>query len=128
MATPITCGLTSGSTIGAQTTFPAPSDCGAGPYTSPDVWYFINHVGDLRLKTCGAEWDTKISVFSGSCGALTCLGAQDDAGLPECRYQNNLVVTATGPTYIMVHGHDGGVGDFDLEVICGVVSSPSGSV
>ncbi len=54
--------------------------CGLGG--TADVWYRFQAPCDttLTLDTCGSEFDTTLSVFSGSCGALTQLGCNDDHG------------------------------------------------
>ena len=123
-ATPLTCGSTvPGSTLTAYPTSPSPGYCST-LHESPDVWYSIDFVGELRLKTCGASFDTKISVFTGSCGELCCVGGQDDSEVDGCNLQNDLTVSVDGPTYIMVHGYGHTTGDFDLEVICGMHPTP----
>ena len=42
------------------------------------------------LSTCGtADFDTKISVYTGSCGELLCIGSNDDAG--DCGVTSELI-------------------------------------
>ena len=60
-------------------------------------------------------------MFSGSCTSLSCVGGQDDAELTACDMQNDLTVSVSGPTYIMVHGYGYAAGSFDLEVVCGML-------
>ena len=65
--------------------------------------------------------DTKINVFSGSCGAYLCAGGNDD----DCGLQSNVtVITSATPTdyFIHVSGWNGQVGLFDLTVTCDVAS------
>ena len=53
-------------------TFDDVGSCGTSN-TAPGVWYSITlpESGVLDLSTCNdADYDTKISVFSGDCGAL----------------------------------------------------------
>jgi len=48
--------------------------------TAPGVWYFVGGTGDkLAASLCGStDFDSKISVFEGSCDALICIGGNDD--------------------------------------------------
>ncbi|HTF89356.1 MAG TPA: GEVED domain-containing protein [Planctomycetota bacterium] len=51
------------------------------PSVSPGVWFKFNGTGyPVTLSTCDAltNFDTRISVFTGTCGALTCLADNDD--------------------------------------------------
>ncbi|MDZ4794245.1 MAG: hypothetical protein SGI83_08200, partial [Bacteroidota bacterium] len=77
----INCGQTiSGTTVGA--TIDAVSNCNGFPLnTAPGVWYkFTGDGTTVTLSLCGAgtTYDSKIGVFSGTCGALTCVTADDD--------------------------------------------------
>lgn len=67
-------GTTSGATRDAET-----ATC--GPSTAPGIWFSVVGLGaNMSASTCGnATYDTRISVFTGACGALTCVTQNDDA-------------------------------------------------
>jgi hypothetical protein len=94
--------------------------------TAPGVWYFVVGTGgSLTVETCGGitNYDTKLSVFSGSCGALTCVAGNDDA----CGLQSR-VITTTSPGqlyYILVHGFGTATGNFSITATLG--GAPSGN-
>jgi hypothetical protein len=127
--------VTAGSTIAATIDTGVAQDCtddGGGPVTisSPGVWYtyteatFTGLVSDITLSTCDdADFDTKISVYEGDCGALTCLAANDDGSgcggfTSELTFQSDGVSTY----YILVHGFGGQTGDFNLTLSCAPIA------
>lgn len=115
--------LTCGQEVMGDTSDATSDDVGfcRGPATAPGVWYtFVGDGSRVTLSTCGtASYDTRISVFSGSCGALTCVNGNDDfPGCPD--YSSSLdVSTEIGVQYyILVHGWGQEVGDFELSISC----------
>jgi hypothetical protein len=64
------------------------------------VWYtFVGNGGDATLSTnnLGTNFDTEITVYTGSCGAFTCVGGNDDGG---SNFTSRLTFTTTpGTTY-----------------------------
>jgi len=70
-----------------QATDDITSSCGvfSGPYQN--VWYKVTGTGnELVATTCSAGnlvSDTKISVFCSDCGALVCVGGNDDQDVPD---------------------------------------------
>ena len=107
-------GFTDGGTLDS-TPFPT---C-PGNTTAPGVWYSYTATGgDVTATTCAATgFDTKISVFSGTCAAPVCVGGNDD----DCtQYAFASTVTwdsTVGETYlILVHGYQQQAGDFELTV------------
>jgi len=121
------CSITvSGTTVGATID---PVDACGTPITAPGVWYTIEGVGrDMTASTCNdATFDTKISVYSGTCGALVCVGGLDDS--PGC---GGFTTSFTWPStlgttyYILVHGFGSATGDFNLTVSS--LTSPTISV
>jgi hypothetical protein len=99
---------TSGSSLGA--TFDDVGFCGT-INSSPGVWYKI--VGDgasFKVDTCEfASFDTRISIFEGSCASLECLTGNDQALEFDCFTTGASRVTfptVLGTTYyILVHGN-----------------------
>ncbi len=108
-ATTISCGQTiAGTTVNATTSgYGELGSCGI-VQSYPGVWYKIIGNGQIMTASlCVTAWDSKISVFSGTCYSLTCVGGNDDNG-PGCggtsaSYSWNSV---NGTTYwILVHGY-----------------------
>ena len=88
--------------------------------TAPGVWYKTVGTGDVfTASTCdAADYDTKISVFEGVCGTLTCVDGNDDA--EGCSNRTSIVefITTSGGEYlILVHGFFDYTGNFDLTLI-----------
>ena len=114
----ITCNsLTSGTTVNATTDGVA--TCGT-TQGQPGVWYRISGNGDDYVASlCNTSWDSKISIYSGTCSSLTCVGGVDDNG-PSCTgtaasYSWSSV--AGEVYYILVHSYSS-TNPFDLEVTC----------
>lgn len=91
--------------------------CGDGVIiTSKSLWYAVNGTGNgLLVSTCDTTsgFDTQLSVFQGSCdGNLICV----DGGDQNCNDQSAVAwKSEIGTTYyILVHGANGRVGDFNL--------------
>jgi hypothetical protein len=78
------------------------------------VWFAYTAVstGTLTVDTCPSTFDTKIEVFSGTCGALTSLGCNDDG----CGLQSmmNLPCLAGTIYYICAGGFNGAFGDLQV--------------
>ncbi|WP_111881823.1 T9SS type A sorting domain-containing protein [Aequorivita sp. CIP111184] len=114
-------GTTVGSTIDTAPT------CGT-PITSPGVWYTLDDnsglPGDITLSLCnGTDFDSKISVYSGSCTALVCVDGNDDA----CGLQSEISFASDGNTkfYILIHSFGGATGNFTLDVTCTPTPPPN---
>ena len=114
----VTCNsTTSGTTVNATTDGLATCGTAQG---QPGVWYRIEGNGDDYVASlCNTSWDSKISVFSGTCTNLTCVGGMDDNG-PACSgtaasYSWTSVVGEI--YYILVHSYSS-TNTFDLEVTC----------
>lgn len=125
-ALPITCGDTVvGTTINASIDDAVAPTCDTG-VTSPGVWYAFTDasglVSDVTISMCtgagGADYDTKLSVYTGDCGAppLTCVVGNDDT----CGLQSEVTFQSDGVStyYVLVHGFGGDEGNFTLDVTC----------
>ncbi len=114
-ALPVTCGNTyTGTTVGS-TTEAIPAAC--GNTTSPSVWYsIVGTGGTITASLCGSAYDTQISIFSGTCAALTCIGTNDDF----CGTQSQISwAAAAGVTYyIRVMGYLNNAGNYTLAITC----------
>ena len=104
---------TIGSTVDA--TFDNVGTCGTRN-TSPGVWYsFIPTVSEYFVaSTCSpfTSYDTKISVFTGSCSSLSCVTGIDDS----CGFQAEVSFFAEAGIeyFILVHGFRDNTGNFEI--------------
>ncbi len=121
-ATTVTCGTTglAGTNIGATGTGAPTANCGTTPGNF-GVWYTFAGTGDtVTVNTFGSpnNFDTKLNVYSGSCGALVCVGGNDDAG--GTRQSQVRFVSVSGTTYYFyVTGFSSITrGNFVLNVSC----------
>ena len=132
-AIPITCNsVISGTTTGATTTA-APGPCITLLNTAGGVWYVVEGWnGDMVAALCGSSYDTKIGVYSGSCGALSCIkGNDNDTGPGGAHVCGGGVVSSTTWTaeagtdyYIYITGAGTATGDFQLTITCGDQNHP----
>lgn len=127
-ATPIAAVATvTGTTFNATLESPTPPSC-ATSLSQPGVWYTVNGTGNLMgAGLCGTPgWDSKIFVYTGACGALTCLTSNDDFG-PLC---GSAAASATwcsvpGTVYrILVTGFSSS-SSFTLSTTQTVIASPT---
>ena len=121
-AVPILCGDTyTGSTVNA-TAGDEPPTCGTTPQ-APGIWYkYVGQDSMVTLDFCASDFDTRVLVFSGSCGVLTCVGGNDDA-TPSCSpnlFQSGFTFPASLGTdyYIYVSGYSGATGNVGFDVNC----------
>ena len=115
-AIPITCTQTiTGSTIGANSD--AVATCGTTLNSAPGVWYTFPGDGfSTTLSLCGSSFDTKIGLFSGTCGALVCVTGNDDF----CGFQSEVSFTSVVGTnyFVLVTGFATNAGAFTLARSC----------
>ncbi len=123
-AIPISCGTTiSGSNVDATDEPGVFAACGV-VQTTAGVWYtFTGDGSEVTLSTCSAaNFDTKISVYTGGCAAPTCVAGNDDA-CPSSR-SSVTFVASNGTVYlVLIHGFGGAAGTFDLTMTC--ISCPT---
>ena len=93
--------------------------CGA-PVDSPGVWYSVTGTGELLSASLSSgSFDTRLTVYEGSCGALACVSDVDNIG-------GNQETTAWCSTlgieyFILIHANGGQAGPFALradEITC----------
>lgn len=125
-ALPISCtGSVDGDT---GTSFFVPGEtCGSANITAPGLWYTL--VGDgstITVSTCGnADFDTKISVYAGSCGNLACVAGGDDApGCADNTSEVSFPSTASTTYFVFVHAYEEQFGTFTLTTTCAPTCSP----
>ncbi len=83
------------------------------------VWYVFTPSSTLSVtvNTCaGADFDTKLRVYTGSCENLQCLGGNDD--FCDLKSQVSFTAVAGVSHYILVHGYNTAEGNFTLSVVC----------
>jgi hypothetical protein len=113
----LTCGSSytdAGSTANANNVGNGPT-CTTPASTAGGVWYqFVGTGSDVTASLCGSSYDTKVFVYSGTCGSFTCEGGNDDA----CGLQSEVTIpTVQGTTYtILVAGFGSSTGDYTLTV------------
>ncbi|MFO0837366.1 MAG: choice-of-anchor X domain-containing protein [Phycisphaerae bacterium] len=133
-AIPVACGSSTAAVIdGATVDFPSSPTltCGGTSSTATysgksGIWY--SYVGDgnpVQFSTCnaGTNIDTVLVVFNGTCGALSCVIGNDDAGSAACSLSSLRSIvsftTTNGTTYyIMVMPFSGSTGNVQLDVVC----------
>ena len=102
----------------AQATPDTAPTCDGVSVTAPGVWYtFTGSSRIVNLNTCGSGYDTKLSVYTGSCtDGLVCVAGNDDF----CGLQSSVTfVPLQGVQYyVLVHGFGSGTGNFSLEYDC----------
>ncbi|MDX1462352.1 MAG: T9SS type A sorting domain-containing protein, partial [Marinirhabdus sp.] len=126
-ALPIACGDTVTGTTDEATLDTAPV-C-VTDITAPGVWYVFDDtsglITDYTLSMCdgNTNYDSKITVYSGDCGALVCEIDNDDS----CGLQSEVSFQGDGNTtyYILVHGFGTNTGDFSLNLECAPIPPPN---
>jgi hypothetical protein len=115
-ATLVACGAVVTGNTTAATADVAPF-CGTTDGTAGGVWYrFTGTGGTINASLCGSTFDTKIRVYTGTCGALACTVGNDDF----CGLQSQVSWPSTlGVTYyILVHGFGAAAGNYTLSITC----------
>jgi hypothetical protein len=113
----IGCNSTVSATTVGSTNTGNPGTCSTD-LSGAGVWYTVQGWdGPMTASLCGSGYDTKLGVFTGSCGALTCVAGNDDS----CGLQSAVSWTGTNGTtyYIYVTGFNGATGSFTLTTTCG---------
>ena len=122
-ATALGCGQSlTGTTVGATATGDPTGSC----TTSVDgggVFYTITGTGaDITLSTCSpaTNFDTKLLVYTGDCGAYTCVAGNDDVAC-EANSQASAVTfpSVAGTVYrVFVSGYRNATGTFAISATC----------
>ncbi|HRG01580.1 MAG TPA: T9SS type A sorting domain-containing protein [Bacteroidia bacterium] len=126
-ATTVSCaGTYTGSTILATSTGDPAGTCGTTAGT-PGVWYKFTGNGQIiTASLCGSSYDTKIQVYSGTCGSLSCVSGNDDF----CGTSSQVTWTSTNAVdyYIFVGGFGGATGTYSLTMSCASLGVPNCAV
>ncbi|MEZ4684865.1 MAG: hypothetical protein R3B47_02020 [Bacteroidia bacterium] len=116
-ATLITPGTYFGTTVGA--TADGTPFCNTNN-TAPGVWYkFTGNGGQATLSTCGAgtNYDTKLHVYTGTCGSLVCQQGNDDdfsCGFGSLRSTVSFTTSAGTEYLVVVSGFSSNTGSYEL--------------
>lgn len=124
-AATVTCSSTvNGSTVGASSDA-AIGSCGIGTGGTPGngVWYkLVGNGAQVTLNLCASAYDTKVHVYTGSCGSLTCLVSNDDnvaaCGSGSTRSQVIFNANVGADYYILVSGFSTTTGVFSMNISC----------
>jgi hypothetical protein len=132
----LACGQTvSGTTVGGSLFTEPDFGCNAstGMASSPGVLYsFVaSSTGSYEVNTCaGSSFDTQLFVFTGACGARTCVDSNDDA----CNVGSSVNFNAVAGTtyYVYVNGYSSEQGSYTLTLSCPVpnlvISTPGQTI
>lgn len=131
----VTCGSATAGTT-AFSTNENQAVCGISGVTTqntPGVWYkYVGDGSDVTVTTCSSTvttGDSRIAVYSGSCGTLTCIGGNDDAQTSGCAnnvYSSIVTFNTVAGTdyYILVYAYSSTALGFELNVSCVAACSP----
>jgi hypothetical protein len=113
----ISCGdVVNGNTDHATNT-DAPDYCGTSFTTGPGVWYtFVGNGFPANISLCDSDFDTKVGVYTGTCGSLVCVEGNDD----YCGTRSEVSFhSVNGETYyIYITGYSYSSGDYILSLSC----------
>ncbi len=115
----ITCGYRDTASTILSTADDAPGTCG-GLTAGQGTWYLFNGTDDSLIVTTDnpeTNFDTELLVYTGSCGALTCLTSDNDGGTGTT--SRVAFQTSTGTDYyIYVDGNGAAVGQYEISFAC----------
>ena len=117
----------SGTTVGSNNA-DAPGTCSGFAFnTAGGVWYTVTGTGlPITASLCGgATWDTKLAVYTGACGAFTCVVGDDDTCDPGTQSIVTWTSTLGVTYYIYVTGFSTNTGAFTLNVTCATCLAPT---
>jgi plastocyanin len=103
-------------TAGATSSGDSVPSCGSS--FGKGVWYSYTPgaSGTVTISTCGSDFDTILSVYSGSCGSLVSMACNDDNG-PACSTPTASLTFSgiAGTTYrILAGGYDSASGSLKI--------------
>ncbi len=130
-AIPLVCGQTvRGSTVGSTDTGDPTASC-VTTVNAGGVLYSITGTGAaITLTTCNAatDFDTKLFVYSGTCGTYTCVTGNDDSRTCTANTSASTVTfnSVFGTSYfVFVSGFQSETGNFALTTTCAAAPAPA---
>ena len=129
----VTCGNTyNGNTASATLDEDNAPDGFGADMDAPNVWFSYTGSGTpqtVTLDLCGSAYDTSVLVYTGTSGALTLIGANDDeASCSAGGTRSKLNFTSDGTTtyYIAIEGWNAGnTGAFTMVTSCVSACTPA---
>lgn len=118
----VTCNSSVTGTLQYSNEDPSATSCSGIEVSTPGVWYrLIGNGQQVTATTCASEFDTRLHVYSGSCGSLSCVASNDDDA--NCLgFASTVTFTAANGTqyFIFVSKFNAAVteNDFTLEISC----------
>ncbi|WP_250434601.1 T9SS type A sorting domain-containing protein [Hanstruepera flava] len=99
------------------------ADCdGLAIDTAPGLWHsVVGTGGDIEIDLSGSDYDTKLAIFSGDCGTLTCVASDDDGGDgvdSKLTFASN--AGETYYVYVTGFGTNSGIYTLSVDCICDV--------
>jgi subtilisin-like proprotein convertase family protein len=118
-----------GDSISGNTCAAAPQTvptCGGIPSNAGGLWYkFVGTGNAVTIDTClspaATRFNSRISVFCGGCGSLTCVGGNDTGNCGNLQ-ASLTVCTQNNAEYLVLVHNNGAGGDFVLTTTDGGVS------
>ncbi|MCB9184412.1 MAG: T9SS type A sorting domain-containing protein [Flavobacteriales bacterium] len=112
--------VTNATTVNATTTGAPATTCGGYSInTAGGIWYTLQGWdGTMTIDLSGSSFDTKLAVYTGTCGALVCVDGDDDDGAGT----TSLVTfagSATETYYVYVTGFGTNTGSVVMTISCG---------
>jgi hypothetical protein len=118
----VTCGMSVTGTLQYANADADAIDCGTVTVNTGGVWYeLIGDGSQVTASLCTTGWDTEIHVYSGSCGALSCVASNDDATGCTGGASEVLFSTTTGVAYrifVSKFSTFNTNNDFTLDITC----------
>jgi hypothetical protein len=114
--------IVDGDTLTENTAFATVDTAGCFTSTnSQGVWYVYNDGGtpsDVTISLCASDFDTEVSVFTGACGALVCLGNNDDDFTNCGSSRSFFTFTSDGVSdyYILATGFSNNTGNLSVNL------------
>jgi hypothetical protein len=117
----IACGdVLSASTAAATTTGEPGTFCGTTNPNGAGIWYTYTGISDgdfVTVDLTGSTYDTKLFLYTGSCGMVTCIDGNDDGGAGTTS-RLTFVEEAGVTYYLYAAGFDGASGTLNVAVSC----------
>ncbi|HNU55961.1 MAG TPA: hypothetical protein PKN30_05160, partial [Flavobacteriales bacterium] len=120
-AIPVSCNsVTNASTVNATTTGAPAGSCDTYTMnTAGGIWYTLQGFdGTMTIDLSGSSYDTRLAVYSGTCGSFSCVAGDDDDGAGTTS-----LVSFTGSSaityYVYVTGYLTNTGSVVMSITCG---------
>jgi len=113
------CNTITNATTVASTNTGAPTGCVDGLNTAGGIWYTLaGFDGPMTVDLSGSSFDTKIGIFTGTCGSLVCLASDDDGGTGLTSLVS-FAGSSAQTYYIYVTGFSTNTGTVVMKTVCG---------